>query len=254
MKSSAPKPFKKIITSLLLVCLLLLVSFYKTTALETTAYHYSIRAFGIGFANCILKESIKDNTITLSVNARSKSLASLLYSVDNTYTTEISLETNEPLKQDKLINGKHFENLFSASPPGFLNEDSVFTETISPPHTLFSIFRMLSFVKPAATITVSAVSCNTSWLVTITPEDPIDYTFHHAVKKTRVYMLTFKSTDSHEVLKKRYDDILDKELFWNSGKLQCIVDETEPFMYEARLISASPEVSITLKDIKQEKD
>lgn len=216
---------------------------------QTISYKYSVTAFGIGFANTILYEIHTDTTVTLHISVNSKALARLLYNVDNTYETIINNTSGHPISQKKIINGTHFSNVFSDIPPGFFDDYGFFYPTQQPSHTLFSLFRVLSVQKPDSTQTFAAISCNTRWEVTVTPQTHGEYKYRGKTLQVRYYLLTFKSLDSHELLKKRYDDILDKELFWNSGVVRCAVDMNESVMYEARLISASPEVAIHLTDI-----
>ncbi len=219
---------------------------FSTTNAQTTGYQYSVTAFGIGFANTTLYESIHNDTVTLNIAVRSKTLARLVYNVDNTYTTIIDRHTGIPRAQKKMINGILYSNIFSLDPIGFYDEFGFFYPTQKPSHTLFSLFRILCINQPNSIEIISAISCNTRWEVTITPDTYETFSFGGEKIAVRYYLLTFKSLESHKIIKNRYEDILEKELFWNSGILRCAVGTTTHLMYEARLISASPEVAIHL--------
>lgn len=184
--------------------------------------------------------------MTLHISVRSKALARILYNVNNTYETVLHTASGNPLLQNKVINGTRYSNIFSDNPVGFFDEFGFFYPTKQTPHTLFSLFRIIAVTKPSVPQTFTAISCNTRWDVTVTPQPIEQYIYQGKSIPVKIYLLTFKSLDPHSVLKNRYDDILDKELFWNSGVVRCAIDTEENLMYEARLISAKPEVAIHL--------
>ena len=221
-----------------LMWLILFAIFFPVHALPELLC-YNVRALGMNFA----KATIRVGTGTFDsffMTLDTGGLADLIHPVHISYFSLTDSMTGLPVLLEKRLDREgndHHYNIFLGL--FHIGDGKIYLHGKDDTHTLFSIIRLIGNTLPQEEITLTSVSCDTLWQVRVSRLKTDD--------QYVAYRLTFKNISPFYLVKSRYDDILLKELFWNSGSAVLYFDHSG-LLTKAVLESFTPDISIALTE------
>ncbi len=213
--------------------IILLLLLFHLSSLHAETYSYKVTAMGIPFARAGLSVERSKHVTAYDLHLRTRGAASLFFSLDIRYLALVHRHT--PLLLEKIFNRNgvrsyHLDHFFSGL--NITSRPVLYHENL---HTLFSILDLLSSELPREDMAFVSVSCNTLWHVFVR--------YGGYSSSGHSYLFSFKNITPFFAVKKRYDDFLLKELYWNSGSALVIISD-KGVIEKAVLESFSPDITL----------